>query len=161
MKSIEERFWEKVDRKDLDECWEFIGGKTPAGHGHLWVGGGVNTHIYAHRFSWELSRKCKVPKGKMILHLCDNPSCVNPMHLYCGTGTDNAKDRSKHDELRCIRISLAKAKFYAGEIWLIRKLKDKFSSRFVARMFKADKGTILNIWKSINYPCKEGYFVNI
>ena len=66
------------------------------------------------------------------------------------------------------KIALGKASLYAGEIWLIRKLKIrdsnyvnryKFPQRFVAKMFKVDKGTIHRIWKLDKYPCKEGYYV--
>lgn len=158
---IEERFWPKVDMGGPDECWEFTGGKTATGHGQLWIGDGLGSHIYAHRYVWELTRGCKVPDRKMILHLCDNSSCVNPMHLYCGTGFDNARDRSKHDRIRCIKIALAKAKLYEGEIRLIRRLKGKLSSRFIGKMFRVDKGTVLSVWRSIIYPCKEGYYINL
>jgi len=58
---------------------------------------------------------------------------------------------------------------YEGEIWLIRKLKisrngrmfkkNKFSSTFVAKMFKVDRKTILNIWNSKTFMCKEGYLI--
>ena len=45
----------------------------------------------AHRISWETFRE-KIPKGKCVLHHCDNPKCINPNHLYIGTHQDNMDD---------------------------------------------------------------------
>lgn len=36
-----------------------------------------------------------IPLGKMILHSCDKPDCVNPYHLYLGTGVENMLDMVK------------------------------------------------------------------
>ena len=33
-----------------------------------------------------------IPKGMVIRHKCDNPSCVNIQHLEVGTQKDNVKD---------------------------------------------------------------------
>ena len=157
MDKYEERFWSKVNRTSTNICWEF---PNPNSDGYGTFHLEDHKSIKAHRYAWELTRKCRVPKGKLILHMCNNRACINPDHLYCGDAKDNARDRSAsaHEIIRCTRISLTKAKFYAGEIWLIRRLKEHYPSRFVAKMFRCDKGTVLNIWKSANWPCREGRY---
>jgi hypothetical protein len=45
----------------------------------------------AHRFAWMLTHG-PVPHGLHICHHCDNPSCVRPEHLFCGTNADNQLD---------------------------------------------------------------------
>lgn len=90
MTKLEIRFWAKVDIKSNTECWEFKKSLRNR-YGLFWNG---HKTISAHRFAWELHYKCKVPKGKIILHHCDNPRCVNHLHLYCGTPRDNMRDRT-------------------------------------------------------------------
>jgi len=81
------RFWSKVDKKCVNECWEWIGCKAQ-GYGRIKVYGKLRQ---ASHVSWILARG-PIPQGKSILHRCDNPPCVNPKHLFVGTQKDNVKD---------------------------------------------------------------------
>ena len=87
----DQRFWQKVDKKSDDECWNWTGGKV-RGYGQMRSYLGNSGRILSHNFSWILHNG-EVPNGKCVLHKCDNNSCVNPNHLYIGTESDNAHDR--------------------------------------------------------------------
>jgi len=93
-KTPEIRFWAKV--KKTSSCWEWQGCKNNKGYGMFRVN---NKHKYVHRFSYEI-HKGEIPKGKFVCHHCDNPSCVNPDHLFCGTNSDNLMDASRKGRLK-------------------------------------------------------------
>ena len=88
-RSIAERFWCKVTR--AIGCWTWAGSKTRQGYGCIGSGGKYAPVVKAHRVSWELNRG-PIPQGLCVLHHCDNPSCVNPNHLFLGTVRDNWND---------------------------------------------------------------------
>jgi hypothetical protein len=48
--------------------------------------------VTAHRFAFELAYG-PIPAGMQVMHLCDVPGCVNPLHLALGTAADNMADK--------------------------------------------------------------------
>lgn len=95
-RSLEERFWEKVDKQGPEECWEWQAATHRHGYGAFGVGGRDGKMARAHRISYKL-HKGPIPDGCYVLHHCDNPPCVNPDHLYVGTQTDNMQDAVERD----------------------------------------------------------------
>lgn len=89
LKPIEGRFWSKV--KKSDGCWMWLGSKDSTGYGRIGAGGRQRSSLLAHRVSWQVNLG-EIPEGKCVLHRCDNPSCVNPAHLFLGSNRDNSQD---------------------------------------------------------------------
>lgn len=80
-------------KKDSESCCiNWIGFKDKKGYGRLSVDDKL---IEAHRLSFKIFNGGKIPKGKVIAHECDNPSCINPLHLKAVTHKKNINDAVK------------------------------------------------------------------
>ena len=146
-----EEFLSKIDKRGPDECWEYTGTKINSGYGRLRIGYRI---VSSHRYAWELANG-PIPKGKMILHKCDNRACCNPAHLYCGTHSDNNRDTWKRNT-----IGKVHGKFTVEQISMIRKLDGNASLFEVADIFNCDLIDIVKIQsKNSRVFAKEGYYI--
>lgn len=99
-----QRFWSKVQLGEPDECWEWQAG-TRNDYGVMWLPGGNSRQgrngrdYFAHRIAFFLANKSR-PKDLCVLHVCDNPLCVNPNHLRVGNHLDNMRDMYRKDRRR-------------------------------------------------------------
>lgn len=83
-----EKFWMYVDVGPDDDCWNWQGKKYKNGYGCFTL---FARGYLAHRVSLVLHLNRKI-NDSIVLHCCDNPSCVNPFHLREGTYHDNMQD---------------------------------------------------------------------
>ncbi len=117
-------------------CWEWIGAKTKHGYGTFYVE--KNKPVLAHRFSYELY-KGKIKQGYVICHSCDNPSCVNPNHLWEGTISDNNLDclkKGRHKSPRLNGEKHGKHKLSEKQVIKIKEMqKEGISQRNIAKNF--------------------------
>jgi len=84
-------FWSKVDTSGA--CWLWQGHRESHGYGVFHFQGKPQR---AHRLAW-LFTHGDLPADMVILHRCDNPSCVRPDHLALGTHQDNIADKVAKD----------------------------------------------------------------
>lgn len=129
--AIINRFWSKVQVCEHGRvcercCWLWQGSCfPPAGslpYGHFWPTS--RQHEQAHRFMWKVNYG-PIPQGLSVLHNCpggDNPSCVNPAHLFLGTDLDNTRDKMHKGRARSVRGEAhGRAKLREAEVYALRR----------------------------------------
>jgi hypothetical protein len=141
-----ERFMAKAI-EDVSGCWLWTARRDALGYGWMRTPEGV---IPAHRASWILF-KGKIPPHNgakfrsLILHRCDNSSCVNPDHLFLGTDADNCADRDKKGR-QAKGAKNGSARFSENDVINIRSLrKNGLTLSEISKRMNAPEGTIANI----------------
>jgi hypothetical protein len=139
-----------IDSKTKCHIWT---GNTNAGYGQTsFLGKKIGTH----RLSYIL-QKGNIPQGMIICHVCDNPSCVNPAHLFLGTAKTNAEDKVAKN--RQIKNTWSKGENHPcaklNESNIIEIRNSNFNNLELSQKFNVTKSTIskiknFRIWRNIN-----------
>lgn len=135
------RFWSKV--KKTKGCWEWEGCKDRDGYGLFHRSKGTRL---THRISYEMNFG-EISKGFLVCHSCDNPSCVNPRHLFIGTHKTNAEDKARKGRAaKHLGETNPRAILKKEDIINIIKLYTKgFNQYFLASKFNVGQGNISRI----------------
>ncbi len=89
MTDLAERFYAKVAVDHPSRCWEWTASRTKFGYGKFGLNGGF---CLAHRMAFNLWHSRQPAPGKVVMHSCDNPACVNVYHLIEGSQQQNMQD---------------------------------------------------------------------
>ena len=149
---ILKRFWSKVDIRSEEECWQWKGWCDEEGYGRFKMNGKGER---ASRAIVKLMGQI-IPKGEWVLHKCDNPTCVNPKHLYVGTPSQNSMDRENRKRGRpLIGSNNGYNKLDENKVTEIKSLLNcGFNNTEIGLMYNVTRSTISyissgKIWKHV------------
>ena len=118
--------------KENGECIEWVGSKHLFGYGEF----RYNRILYrAHKFAYERLYGA-VTNNIGINHVCDNPACVNPEHLYAGTQAENMADVR-------VRERSPNTKFSSTDVVdILKMLAAGFTQTEIAKKYNVSQTTI-------------------
>ena len=136
------RFWSKVQVLGDGECWEWQAYKSNSGYGRFRLDG---RDQLAHRVAYWLEHD-EIPEGAHILHVCDNPPCCNPSHLYIGDASRNMRDAYDRGQKKPTIGELnGRAKLTPAKAKEIRGLAHALTQDHLARMFRVSQSTVSRV----------------
>lgn len=141
---LSEQFFRHVDKNTANGCWFWTGVKNTAGYGGLQVNG---KRALAHRISYIIHHGA-IPEadgfhGNVVCHRCDNPSCVNPEHLFLGSQYANMADRdAKGRRVAPAGESHGMVQLNERDVLSIRDLAGRYSQKELAKMFSISNSMV-------------------
>lgn len=118
----------------------------------------------AHRISYIKHHSLKIEdiQGMMIRHKCDNPRCINPLHLEPGTAKDNHDDmkkrgrRPKHTypSLTKDQVAFIRANCAPG-VWGNNNFSNENSINALAKRFGVARSCVWKAYKGHEFSFPE------
>ena len=86
-----DRFQRHCGTQTENGCIPWNANRNKRGYGVFRLGGRGSKRTSAHRVAWVIKHGDLAPEA-LVLHHCDNPSCVNVNHLFIGSAKQNTED---------------------------------------------------------------------
>lgn len=133
-------FWDNTEVDTESGCWNWTGSKDSDGYGRF---GSVRAHRVA-----MTTQHGGLTSRQHVLHLCDNPGCVNPDHLIIGDQADNMRQKAARGRSHQMVGEMSpNAKLNWSKVRLIRKeyAAGMKSQASLAREYGVSQGTISSV----------------
>ena len=94
-----------------------------------------------HRVAYAEHLGRPIGKDLVVRHFCDNPSCINPLHLVEGTNQDNMNDRSERNRQAKGRTS-GRSKITENDAKMIKYFYEGWHHKDIAELYPVTKHQI-------------------
>jgi len=125
-------------------CWEWAGRRDRKEYGVMAIA--TCKQVFSHRVAYGVWVG-PIPDELFVLHHCDNPPCINPNHLFVGTGGDNMRDMTVKERGNT-------RKLVASQVVEIRSLAGSVSVKDLCSIYGMSKSAMRAVitretWKHV------------